>query len=645
MEAFTLTLAAGGGGNIAIAVGLLVVLGVGAQWLAWRLRLPSILLLLLFGILAGPVLRAVLGSDHPLAINPDEIFGSDLLLALVGVSVGLILYEGGLTLNFRELRKTWKPVTFLVSIGAAVTWLIAGLSAKWILGLSTPLAVQLGAILIVTGPTVIGPLLAHIRPSGSTGLILKWEGIVIDPIGVGVAVLVFEVISLGPDMNGFGPVVEAIALTVIFGMLFGVLAAIALRELMTRFLIPDSLQNPVSLMLVVATFTASNQVQAESGLLATTVMGIVLANQKKVDVHHILEFKENLRVLLIALLFIVLAARLRLEDLQALDPFAVFAFLASLIVIARPVSVFIATVGTGLSWRERLFLSWMAPRGIVAAAAASVFALGLTKAEVEGAELLVPFTFSVIIGTVAFYGLTASWAARLLGVSDQNPQGVLFVGAPRWARLLAKTLQGRGVHVTMMDTNRSNITAARMDGVSSEHTNVLAVGELGELDLRGIGRVFAVTPNDEVNTLVLQRFKGYFDTAGLYRLSPKQTKVADADHTDRRFRVLFDNEATHHLIESHVVAGWVFKATTLSPEFTFRDFRSLYGPTMVPIAAVLANGNISFATTGRPFAPGPGETVIALVDPDELLMSPLGPEESETGPEDQPTNAEDTKDG
>lgn len=637
-----LTLAAGGGGAVPIALGLLVILGVGAQWLAWRLRVPSILLLLLFGIIAGPVMRSVLSPGHPLSIDPDSIFGPDLLLSLVGVSVGLILYEGGLTLNFRELRKTWRPVTMMVTTGALITWIVAGFAAKWVLGLSTELAVQLGAILIVTGPTVIGPLLSHIRPSGATGLILKWEGIVIDPIGVGAAVLVFEVIALGPEMRGVAPVLEALTLTVVFGTLFGVLAAVLLKEVMTRFWVPDSLQNPVSLMLVVATFTASNQVQAESGLLATTVMGIVLANQKKVDVHHILEFKENLRVLLIALLFIVLAARLKLEDLQALDPLAVLAFLAVLIVIARPASVFLATIGTGLSWRERLFVSWVAPRGIVAAAGASVFALGLENAGIPGAEQLVPLTFAVIIGTVAFYGLTAAWAARLLGVSDQNPQGVLFVGAPRWARLLAKTLQSRNIRVLMMDTNRSNITAARMDGIPAEHMNVLTVSDLSEIDLRGIGRVFAVTPNDEVNTLVLQRFKGYFDTAGLYRLATRHTKPvssagkADSDHSDRRFRTLFSSELTYQDLESFVVSGWVFKATPLSNEFTYRDFRSLYGPTMVPIGAVSASGTLNVATAGRPFAPGAGDTVLALVDPDELLMSPLAPEE----PEGEPVDAE-----
>jgi len=630
MDAGLITMATGGG-TIPVAIGLLVLLGVGAQWIAWRLRVPSILLLLLFGIIAGPVMRAVLGEGHPLAIDPDSIFGADLLLALVGVSVGLILYEGGLTLNFHELRKTWRPVTMLVTVGALITWFIGGLSAGWILGLSWALAVQLGAILIVTGPTVIGPLLSHIRPSGSTGLILKWEGIVIDPIGVGVAVLVFEVISLPADQSGFGAVAEAIALTLVFGTLFGVLAAIALRELMTRFLVPDSLQNPVSLMLVVATFTASNQVQAESGLLATTVMGIVLANQRKVDVHHILEFKENLRVLLIALLFIVLAARLQLSDLTELHPLGVFGFLAVLILVARPLAVFTATIGTGLAWRERLFLSWMAPRGIVAAAASSVFAIGLANAGVPGAEQLIPLTFAVIIGTVAFYGLTAPIAARWLGVSDQNPQGVLFVGAPRWARLLAKVLRDRGVRVQMMDTNRSNISAAKMSGLPGEHENVLAVGDLSELDLRGVGRVFAITPNDEVNTLVLQRFKGFFDTAGLYRLAPRQTKQGEGENADRRFRILFDQEAHHQMIESRVVAGWVFKATTLSGEFTYRDFRSLYGPTMIPIASVSPSGVVAFGTTGRALAPSPGDTVIALVDPDELLMSPLGPEEEEVG--------------
>ncbi|MBO6740123.1 MAG: sodium:proton antiporter, partial [Phycisphaerales bacterium] len=457
-----LTLAASSGHAVGIALAMIFVLGVGAQWLAWKIRVPSILLLLLIGILAGPVARTVLEGTKfaQFALDPDTLFSSDVLLAAVGIAVGLILYEGGLTLNFKELKSTWKPVTLLVSTGALITWIIAGISAYYIFNLDRSIAVLLGAILIVTGPTVVGPLLTHIRPSGDSGLILKWEGIVIDPIGVLAAVLVFEVISVNSEMNDVGSVVQAILVTIVAGTGFGLLAAVLLRTVMTRFLVPDYLQNPVSLMLVVAAFTASNEVMPESGLLATTVMGIALGNQKKVDVHHILEFKENLRVLLIAALFIVLSARLQIDQLAQLDWMRVLLFLAVLILVARPVAVFLATVGAGLSLNERMFIAWLAPRGIVAAAGASIFSLGLGT---EDAEQIVPLTFSVIIGTVAFYGLTTPWAAKMLRVADQNPQGVLFIGAPYWARAIARMLHQRGYKVLLVDSNRSNVRDARMD--------------------------------------------------------------------------------------------------------------------------------------------------------------------------------------
>jgi len=605
---------------VGIALAMIIILGVGAQWLAWKIKIPSILLLLIFGILAGPVMRSIFHGS-PFAIDPDELFNRDMLLASVGIAVGLILYEGGLTLNFRELQTTWKPVTLLVTTGALVTWIIAGISAYYLFDLERPIAILLGAILIVTGPTVVGPMLAHIRPSGSSGLILKWEGIVIDPIGVGAAVFVFEAIASNSAMNGLGSVIQAISITLGAGLGLGILSAFLLKTLLTRFWIPDYLQNPVSLMLVIATFTASNQIMSESGLLATTVMGIAMANQKKVDVHHILEFKENLRVLLIAVLFIVLAARLQIDQLASLDWFTVFGFLFILIVIARPTAVFLATVGSGLSWRERMFIAWLAPRGIVAAAAASIFSLGLEKEQIPGAENLVPLTFSVIIGTVAFYGLTTPWAAKILGVADQNPQGIIFIGASKWARSMAKVLNDRGFKVILIDTNRQNIRDARMAHLPAIQDNILSMGDISQIDLRGVGRAFATTPNDEVNTLALQRFKGYFESSNLFQLAPRKTKKSGEESSnDRRWRMLFSSDADYAGLESRMQNGWIVKATTISEEFNYEDYRTLYGSSVIPLFTVSAAGTLTIATVDKPIDPVAADTIIALVNPEELFV-------------------------
>lgn len=613
------------GANIGVAISAIILLGIGAQWIAWRLRVPSILLLLVFGLLAGPGMRYFF-PNSPLAINPDEIFGADLLLALVGVSVGMILYEGGLTLKVREIRDNWRPVFMLVSVGALVTWGVGYISLKLIFGLSTPIATLMGAVLIVTGPTVIGPMLSHIRPSGASGKILKWEGIVIDPIGVGVAVLVFEAIVAQPGSQDIGSVARTVAITLIAGIGIGAAAALILRELLNRFWVPDFLQNPVSLMLVVVTFTAANQVKAELGLLATTIMGIFLANQRKVSVHHILEFKENLRVLLISVLFVVLAARLRVEDLQNLDWLRVIGFLAILIVIARPLGVFLSTIGSGLNTRERTFMCLLAPRGIVAAAGAAIFALGLEAAGVAGYESIVPLTFSVIIGTVAFYGIAAPLGARWLGVADQNPQGVLFIGASMWVRTLAAAIKKRGFRVQIIDTNRANVRSALMAGLPAHHLNVLTMPDHTELDFQGIGRVFATTTNDEVNTLALQGFKAYFDSARLYRLSRKSMKKGESRPGESFGRVLFaeglDNEELDHKIRH----GWIIKSTTISSEFTYKNYKLLYGDAAIPLCTI-RESILTISTADAPISPSAGDTIISLVNPDELIMSRFAPDE------------------
>jgi NhaP-type Na+/H+ or K+/H+ antiporter len=376
--------------ELLLGIGIIIVLGITAQWLAWRFRLPSILLLLLFGFLAGPVTHL---------LDPEELLG-ELLFPFVSVSVAIILFEGGLSLRRSEIKTTGHVIRNLVTVGAAVTWVIAAGGALLILGFDLPLALLFGAILVVTGPTVIIPLLKHVRPAAQISSIAKWEGIVNDPIGAILAVLVFEaIVAIGIQQAAL-TVAFSLLETLLIGVTLGTAGAFGLAQLIKRYWIPDYLQNGVTLMVVIAAFVVSNMIQKESGLLTVTLLGIILTNQKGVNIKPIIEFKENLGVLLLSALFIILAASLNLEALAQIGIRSI-AFLLVLIFLARPAAVILSTVNSGLSWNEKIFLAWMAPRGIVAAAVTSVFAFELVEeAGYQEAELMVAEIFLVIVGTV-----------------------------------------------------------------------------------------------------------------------------------------------------------------------------------------------------------------------------------------------------
>ena len=614
-------------GSVAVSLMLIAALAIGAQWLAWRLKVPSILLLLAFGFAVGPGTAWVFGSEQRL-ITPDLLFG-DLLFPLVSLSVGVILFEGGLTLRLKEIHRLRRTVVVLVTVGAAITWGLSAYAAKAILGLPVELAILLGAVLIVTGPTVIGPLLSHIRPSGQVGPILKWEGIVIDPIGALAAVLALEVILTGDPTQATGEVAAALAKTVFAGGALGALGALLMIFLLDRYWIPEGLHNSVSLAMLIVVFTVSNLIQQESGLLTATVMGIVLANQSRVSTDHILEFKENLRVLIIGVLFIVLAARIREDDLRAIGPPAML-FLALLIFVIRPLSVFFSTLGSKLSWRERLMVAGMAPRGIVAAAVSSVFALALESAVAEGElnierpDRLVALTFLMIVGTVLFYGLLSPILADKLGLSDKDPQGVLFVGATPLARLLGDAIKDRGFRVMLVDTNWHNAAKARLAGLEAEHGNVLEDAFLETLDLRRIGRAIAVTRNAEVNALALQRLQRMLGRAAVFRIPVRPAKESDDDsraiaETGRR---LFSSSVDLATIEHRLEQGWILRSTTLTQSFNWRAYQTLYGLGALVMFIHAKDGTLRPVTADRKISPSVGDTIIALIDPEQLLMPP-----------------------
>jgi NhaP-type Na+/H+ or K+/H+ antiporter len=582
-----------------VQLALVAVVGLGAQLLAWHLRLPSILLLLVSGFLLGPVFGL---------ITPGTLLG-EALFPLVALSVGIILFEGGLTLKVKELSASGPVVSRLISIGALVTWVVAALGARLLLGFDWSLAILSGAILIVTGPTVVGPLLRQIRPKGRAGTILKWEGILIDPVGAVLAVLVFEIIALGGGVSVPGFVLLGVGRSLLVGVLLGLLGAAVLVGLMRRHLIPDYLQSGVTLMLVVGFFTLGDLLAAEGGLLTVTLMGIVLANQTYVPVRHIIEFKENLQVLLIGVLFILLAGRVEIENLLAVG-WPALGFIVLLIVVARPLSVLLSTWRTPLTRAEHIFLMWMAPRGIVAASVASVFAFELAEQGVPEAELLSPLVFLVIVGTVVFYGLTSGPVARRLGLAERQPQGALIVGAHAFARQLAAALDELGLRAVLVDSNYHHVAESRMAGLEAHHGSVLAEDTLDGLDLAGVGRVLALTGNDEVNALAMIQFRELFGGAEVYHLPPQGDPRPSGLHPGR---TLFDADSHYETLAAALEEGAALRATPLSATFTYANYRDHYGLRAMPLFVVSDGGRLTFFTADVRPSPRPGQTVVSLI--------------------------------
>lgn len=592
--------------HVLIGLAGIVILGIAAQWVAWRLRLPAILLLLLLGFAAGPITGW---------IHPDELLG-DLLFPVVSLSVALILFEGGMSLKLSELKEIGGALRNLILIGTLVTWAATASAAYFILGFDFMLALLLGAILVVTGPTVIVPLLRTVRPSGAVGPILKWEGMLIDPIGATLALLVFQAIIASERSEAVTAIALAVFRTIVGGTIIGVVAALLLAQMLRRYWIPDFLQSPFALMTAIGAFVLSNMIQEESGLLAVTVLGIALANQKIADIGHIIEFKENLRVLLISGLFIILAARLDWNDIQALS-WRSLVFVGILIAVIRPLSVALSTLGTNLVWQERAFLAWLAPRGIVAAAVSSVFAIRLTEISPDFAAAadIAPVTFLVIVATVSIYGLTALPVARKLGVARPDAEGVLIIGAHYWARSLAAELGRLGFNVLLADNSWANIRAARMAGLRTYHGNILAEHVLDEIDLGGIGRIIGLTANDEINTLSTLHFAEVFGQAEVFQLPRGKDYDGPALGVPEtlRGRELFGPDRTYEEISRSVAGGADVKSTSLSEEFGFDAFLNLYGKDAVPIAVVTKDNKLKFFTSIDPPKPQPGDSIVSFV--------------------------------
>lgn len=581
----------------------LLLLGFLCQWLAWRLRLPAILFLLAAGIVLGPA------TDW---LDPDAMLG-ELLFPLVSMGVALILFEGSLTLRFDEIRGLGPTILRLVSLGAVVTMLGLAAAAHLLAGLDWPVALLFGALTCVTGPTVIMPMLRAVRPNERISNILRWEGIVIDPIGALLAVLVFEALMLGHE--GWG----VFAWTVGAGTISGGLAAMVLATLLRRGWLPEYLHNYGTLAWVLVAYAASNLLAEESGLLAVTVMGMVLANLRGLDVEHILSFKEHLSTLIISMLFIMLAARLEWPSLPLF--LAGFGVLVVAMAIVRPLSVLASTLGGGTAWRERALLAWIAPRGIVAAAVSALFALRLEATDPQAAQALVALTFLLIIGTVLVQSATARPLARLLGVTAPTPREVMIVGSSPVARAVGLALDKAGFRSLLADEDWSGLASARLAGLRTFYGNPTTEHAERSIDLNAFGWLLAMSTRGELNALACVRYRPEFGAARVFRLRVLAPGEAPrrAMATPIQAPALFGKDVTHGELERRLASGWQVKATRLGESFGWREFAAQYGEPPLRLFAVTDRERLLFELENQPLEPKTGWLVVALVQPASRL--------------------------
>ncbi|OIQ23451.1 sodium:proton antiporter [Lacinutrix sp. MedPE-SW] len=506
-----------------VELGGIIILGILAQWVAWKFKIPAILPLILIGLLVGPIAAEFLSEDGTKWIEPiwngDEgLFPGQSLFYFVSLAISIILFEGGLTLKMGEIKNVGPVITKLISIGSIVTFFAAAVAAHYIFNLSWKIAYLFSALIIVTGPTVITPILRNIPLKKDVSAVLKWEGILIDPIGALVAVLVFEFISVDAGGEFTKTAFIEFGKIVLFGATFGFTFAHGLNYILNKKLVPHYLMNVFTLATVLGVFVLSDVFAHESGLLAVVVMGMVLGNSKSPHLKDILYFKESLSVLLISILFILLAANINMEELYLIYSWKTVALFAIIVFVVRPLGVFLSTYGSSLKFNEKLFISWVGPRGIVAAGIASLFGLKLAKEGVVGAEYITPLVFMIVLGTVLLNATTARLFAKIVGVFLTQSNGILIVGASKVSRLLGHYLESNGRHVVLIDSNQSNIAKAKDLGLEAISTNIYSDTLLDNIELNDVGYLMALTGSSDINKYAINKFSKQFGENGSFRL-------------------------------------------------------------------------------------------------------------------------------
>ncbi|WP_153730304.1 cation:proton antiporter [Sporosarcina obsidiansis] len=598
---------------------LVVLIGVGSQWVAWRTRMPAIVVMAIAGLLVGPILGW---------INPQQSMG-ELFGPIITFAVAIILFEGSLNLDFKEIKGFGRPVARIVTIGAFIAWIAGSLAAHYIAGLSWEVAFIIGGLFIVTGPTVILPLLRQARLKPRPAAILKWEGIVVDPFGALLAVFAFEVIKFINDEVTAKAMMLFVGAS-LFSVLLGWGTSRILGAAFEKGTIPEYLKAPILFGLVLFVFVLSDEIMHETGLLAVTAMGMTMANMSLTTLNDIRNFKENISVLLISGIFVMLTASLEPHILiEILNPKIVLYVLAMLFVV-RPLSIWLATIGTDLTIRERALIGWIAPRGIVALTVSGYFATILLDNGYKDAELLTALTFALVFSTVVMHGFSIGWLAKKLNLTTPEEFGVVLIGSSRFVAELAKTIQEADHQVLIMDNSWGGLSNARkleiptyMGDILSEHTGY-------HLEMTPYRYILAMTKMDAYNSHVCADFTPDLGRDMLFQTTTHK-RNGDQQFNLATGQFLFSPNLSIDELEERMNAGYVFRKTLLTKQYSYTQYLRERDDQSILLYIIRANGEMEFYTAEKELQAQTGDTIVTLSTPTKTIERTIDRLEGKNG--------------
>ncbi|MGY0694737.1 cation:proton antiporter [Virgibacillus sp. FSP13] len=601
--------------SVLFEIMLIGFLGIGSQWLAWRYRMPAIVVMSVAGLIVGPIFGIM---------NPQEDFGT-LYKPIITVAVAIILFEGSLNLNFKELRGLGRPVFRISTIGAFIAWILGSLTAHYIAGLSWAVAFVIGGLFIVTGPTVILPLLRQSKLKPRPAKILKWEGIIVDPIGALLAVFAFEIISYLTSSNPDGTSLLLFFAASIFAAILGWACGRGIGWMFETGNIPEFLKSPAVFIVVIMCFTIADEVTHETGLLAVTAMGMTLANMGISSVADMRHFKENMSILLISAIFIMLTASLNMDTILHIFEPRIIGYVLLMMFLVRPLSIFLSTIGTDLALNEKLLVGWIAPRGIVALTVSSYFAAILGDAGYEDAAIITTLTFGLVFFTVVAHGFSISWLAKKLHLSMEGRPGTIIVGSNTFTVELAKSLIKAKDPVIVVDSSWEKLRKAREAGIPFYHGEMLSEQTEYHLDTTPYEYLIAATDYHSYNSLVCTTFMPEYGRTNVYKMSPyKQIDSETNDIVDKiGGRILFGEEVSTEDLNQNIRAGYVFRQTTLTDQYNYKQYKAERDEAAVLLYYIKPSGKIIFYSEEMKTTPEIGDIVVSLAPQDKKIQAKL----------------------